>query len=311
MAAAQSLSCGGERALQPRPIVCSAVHNLAHWALAVTEVRLFNFLHSVDAGIHTYSSSAALALEAVWPGLWEQAYPEAQNLNPYLRFGINNGDGEPLAVWRAFAWAVTNGTARYAIPNYYGDDSARALGFDSGAVDLVDWEYDVDVADADAAFEMADRGFVRARHVVPGRPPPSEWDRSTRSKARLLPLRAMGDLHQLARVTSEATSEITIFGLAGPDRYAALLHILRSPERPSLLDVLKPGDLLVDLAVEHDGFGRSHMSVRSTEPLKEIDNLAAHFSRSFARYVEGIGQVETFKEFAEAVEDLTRPPDHR
>ncbi len=273
--------------------------------------HLLDLRHTVDAGIHTYSCSAIMALEAVWPGLWEQEYPQDKNLNPYLRFGINNGGGEPQAVWRAFAWAITAGTSRHAIPNYYGDDAARALDLDPRAVDLVDWDYDVDVADPEASFETADRGLVRARHVVPLRPAPSEWERSTSANARLLPLQSLADLHQLARVTSEATSEITIFGLAGPERYDALLSVLQSRERPSLSDVTELSDVIVDIAVEHDGFGRSHLSVRSTKPLLAIHDVAAHFSRSFERYVEGIGKIQTFSDFAEAVGDLTRSPGHR
>jgi len=270
--------------------------------------RLLDLRHTLDAGIHTYSCSADLALDAVWPGLWEQAYPEDEDLNPWLRFGINNGDGEPGAVWRSFAWAITSGTTRYLVPNYYGDASARALGLDPGAVDLVDWEYDVDVAQPAASFEVADRGFVRARHVVPIRPKPSKWERSTRDKARLFPVEALSDLHRIAPVVSEATSEITIFALAGPDRHDALLRTLRGSTRPTLSAVLGPGDVLVDIAIEHDGFGRSHLSARSAEPLAAINELAAHYGRSFQRYVECIETIETFSEFVEAVEQLTSPP---
>ena len=269
---------------------------------------LFDFRHTADAGVHTYACSASVALEAVWPGLWEQEYPRDSNLNPYLRFGINNGDGEPQAVWRAFAWAITNGTTRFAIPNYYGDDPANALGLDLAAVDLVDWEYDVDVGDPNATFATADRGFVHARHVVPLRPEPTEWERSTRSKARVLPLRSLADLHQLARATSEATSEITIFGLLHSDRYGALLDTLRGSARPRLSDVIEPGDVLVDLAVEHDGFGMSHLSVRSRTPLTAIHDIAAHFDRSFERYVTQVEAVGGFDEFAESIEALTRSP---
>ncbi len=81
--------------------------NKSNSRAAMTGHRLFDFRHTADAGVHTYSCSASVTLEAVWPGLWEQEYPRDSNLNPYLRFGINNGDGEPQAVWRAFAWAST------------------------------------------------------------------------------------------------------------------------------------------------------------------------------------------------------------
>ncbi len=275
----------------------------------MTGHRLFDFRHTADAGVHTYSCSASVTLEAMWPGLWEQEYPGDTDLNPYLRFGINNGDGEPQAVWRAFAWAITNGTSRFAIPNYYGDVSAKALGHDPEAVDLVDWEYDVDVGDPSATFASADRGFVHARHVVPLQPEPTEWESSTRSKARVLPLRSLADLHQLARSTSEATSEITIFGLVQRDRHGALLDTLRGSTRPRLSDVIEPGDVLVDIALDHDGFGMSHLSVRSRTPLTTIHDVAAHFDRALERYVATVKRISGFNEFAESIEDLTRPPD--
>lgn len=265
---------------------------------------VFNFEHSYRDGIHHYATAGQVALDAIWPGLWEMEYPGDRTLNPYLRFGINNGDGERLAVWRALSWAVTAGLERYAIPNYYGDDAVQTLGFDPSSVDHVDWDYDIDVSAPEATFQEADRGFVRACHVVPLRPDPTDWERATSGKARLVPVGRLEELLALGRVVSEATSHITLFGLESTDRLPDLLEVLRSRRPPTVAKVLGVADVVVDTAIEHDGVGRSYLVVRSKREIHEFENMVHSFEQRFQTYVERSSELESFDEFAAAIGDL-------
>jgi hypothetical protein len=267
-------------------------------------VSLFNFEHSYRDGFHQYVTAGEVALDAVWPGLWEMQYPSDASLNPFLRFGINNGDGERLAVWRALSWAASAGLERFVIPNYYGDDSATALGIDPRTVDHVDWDYDIDVADPDAAFGDADRGFVKARHVVPLRPEPTSWERSTSGKARVIPLGRLSQLLALGPVVSEATSHITLFGLAAADRLPDLLQVLRGRRKPELADVLDVAKVMVDTAIDHDGFGRSYLVIRSKTELEKLDAIVAGFEQRFEAFSVRSSSINSFEDFGAAVETL-------
>ncbi len=267
-------------------------------------MTLFDFEHTQRDDFHQYATSGQVAFDAVWPGLWELEYPDDLKLNPFLRFGINNGDGEPLAVWRALSWAVTADLVCHAVPNYYGDEAALALGIDPNAVDHVDWDYEIDVAAPEATFEEADRGYVRARHVVPLRPEPTEWERTTRSKARLLPLIRLDELLSLGPVVSEATSHITLFGLSAADRLPQLLAALRTRRRPKVAKVLDVADVIVEMAVDHDGFGRSYLVVRSRRELDHFDGLVQGFEKRFEDYRIRCSGLASFEDFATAIGEL-------
>lgn len=267
-------------------------------------MTLFDFQHTEQDGFHQYATSGQVALDAIWPGLWEMRYPHDRMLNPYLRFGINNGDGERLAVWRALSWAVMVGLDRYAIPNYYGDDAATALDLDLRTVEHVDWDYDIDVAEPDAAFEQADRGFVKARHVVPLRPKPTEWECATSAKARLIPLIRLDQLLLLGPVVSEATSHITLFGLSAVDRLPPLLTVLRSRLRPKVAKVLDIADVIVETAIDHDGLGKSYLVVRSRAEIGDFEAIVNGFERRFKEYSDRSARMTSFEEFILAIEKL-------
>jgi len=273
--------------------------------------RFLRFEHQRRDGLHCYVARAdGTGLPGpVWPGLWEQDYSEDRALNPWWRHGINNSDGEALPVWRALAWALTAGRTRFAIPAYYRDQAAGLLGVDRETVRLVRWEYEVDLEQPD--WLTADVGFVPARACVPLRPSPDPWERDHAGFAGLFEVGSFQHLTGLdLAVTGDATSELTLFALRGPDRADSLAAALNQNRRPHLADILRAGDIFVDLAVVRDlGAGpASYLTVKASEATDAVDRLADHFSRAFRRYLERASKIRTMDEFHTAIDNLLASP---
>lgn len=101
---------------------------------------LLDFETSADGEIvwHVVMASDDTDLGPLWHGLWEGPWPEEESgLSPWHRFAINNQDGEVLALWRAFGWAMTSAPLRVAIPRYDRDQVARCLRMPREDVSLV------------------------------------------------------------------------------------------------------------------------------------------------------------------------------
>ncbi|MGB2570946.1 hypothetical protein ACPFP2_21210 [Micromonospora citrea] len=275
--------------------------------------RFLRFEHAERDGVHTYVARVGEQdmPEPLWPGLWEQSYPTAPELSPYLRHGINNSCGEAPAVWRALAWALTEGTERHAIPCYYRDEAANLLGVDRATIRTVGWEYEVDVERAD--WPAADRGFVPARACVPLRPAPDRWQRDHRERAGLFPLDTFAQLTALElAVGGDAASELTLFGLGGPAgrRSPGLADVLDRPDRPELRHLLRPGDVFVDLAVVRDypmGW-TNYLTVKTLGPTDRVWDLADHYSAAFRRYLAALPRIRTFEDFHAAIDELLAAP---
>lgn len=247
--------------------------------------------------------------DPLWPGLWEQEYSDDADLNPWCRYAINNSDGEALAVWRALAWELTAGRSRFAVPAYYRDEAAQLRGMNREAVQLVRWEYEVDVEQPD--WLTADIGFVPARACVPLRPMLDPWQREHAGFAGLFNVTSFRHLTDLAlAVAGDATMEITLFALHDPGRATVLASTLNQAHRPDLTEILQPGDIFVDLAVVHDlGAGAaSYLTIKTPEPTDEVDHLAEHFSEAFRRYTNQASRIRTFNEFHNALDHLLAPP---
>ncbi|MEU8264820.1 hypothetical protein AB0C02_29915 [Micromonospora sp. NPDC048999] len=274
--------------------------------------RFLRFEHQHRGGLHSYvirADEADLPGPA-WSGLWEQDYPEDPGMNPWHRHGVNNNDGEALAVWRVLAWALTAGRSRFAIPAYYRDEAAQLLGVDRGAVQLVRWEYEVDVEQPE--WHTADVGFVPARACVSRWPAADRWEHGHAEFAGLFGLGSFRDFTNLdLAVSGDASSEVTLFALSDPARAGFLAASLNQIDRPYLAEILQPGDIFVDLAVGHDrGTGASsYLTVKAAEATEVVGQLADHFSRAFRRYLDRVGQIRTFEEFHAAIDDLLAPPD--
>lgn len=269
------------------------------------------FVHERRDGLHCYVARADETdmPGPVWPGLWEQDYSDDAGLNPWCRYAINNADGEALAVWRALAWELTAGRSRSAIPTYYRDEAAQLREVGREAVQLVRWEYEVDVEQPE--WLTADIGFVPARACVPLWPAADPWQREHAGFAGLFALASFRHLTDLAlAVAGDATSEITLFALRDPGRTRLLASTLNQAHHPDLAEILQPGDIFVDLAVVHDLVpgGASYLTIKTPEATDKVDHLAEHFSETFRRYANTAGQVHTFDEFHSAIDALLAPP---
>ncbi|WP_411977911.1 hypothetical protein [Streptomyces phaeochromogenes] len=121
-----------------------------------------------------------------------------------------------MAVYTGLVWRLTAGQTRYAIPAYYRDEAAQALGHEPV---LVDWEYAIEAEDPHA---VRDNGFVRGRSTADSRRPDTWKDVH---RAGLFDLSTPRGLVPLLHATLlDASSEITVFAVApGSDRLKDLV----------------------------------------------------------------------------------------
>jgi hypothetical protein len=274
--------------------------------------RLFNFRHEMRAGLHVYVSTAGDDTLAgpLWSGL-QPPYALEPRANPWFRFGINNADGEDLAVWRALAWALTEGSERYALPTYDRDQVAAKMHVPRHEVVLVRWEYRIDVRQN--TFGEADIGFVPAKACVRTHPSPDQWELEHRHEAGIFHLSSFADLTVIDVVLStDVTSEISIFALhAGMRRAEQLIDVLRGTDRPQLAEALRRGDIFVDLAVVRDRFlgYTSYFTVASPDDIGDrLGGLVDHYESAFEGYADRAPMLNDFDAFAAAIEELVSAP---
>ncbi|MBO3753035.1 hypothetical protein J5X84_43930 [Streptosporangiaceae bacterium NEAU-GS5] len=258
-------------------------------------------------GLYTYVAAVGDGdfPDPAWPGLYEP-YPEDPAQSPYARHGINNADGEAVAVWRALTWALTAGTDRYASPSYYRDEAARLLGRQVNETALVAWEYQIDPEATD--WLSADRGFVPARACAPIRPEPTRCEREHQGQAGLFPLTTFAELTAMERaVSGDVSSEITVFGLSARNSGERLNHMLNQSVRPQLGDILVPSDVFVDISVVRDRFlgQTSHLTVKTALPAADRVFLwSRRYSEAYERYRRHAQTLASLSEFHVAVDAL-------
>lgn len=275
-------------------------------------MALLNFVRVDKESIFTWVHSAGDddAPEPVWPGLWEMSYPEDRRVSPYFRFGINNGDGEGLAVWRSAAFAMCRGLTSLAIPSYHRDRAAAMLGRDREQVDLIEWEYEVDNENGD--IERADKGFVPGRACVPMSPEPDEFQRRNRTRAGLFEVQSLDDFTALEiAVSGDVSSEVAVLAIDGSRDRDWVLASLRSDTRPRLDELLQPGECFVDVSIVRDRFlgQTSYLIMKSVNDLDDrVRAVAQHYNRAWDTYLRKVDTISTFEEFALAMEDLLAPP---
>lgn len=243
-------------------------------------------------------------------GLWEEEYPDESDLNPFWRYGVNNQDGEALAVWRALAWAITEAPLRAVIPRFDRDHVADYLGVPRDEVAFVDWEYEVNYESA--PFELADKGFVPARSSIPIRPEPTAWERQHLDKAGLFRLKGLNELHRVdTGVSFDVASEVSLFGLPGLS-FAEVQAALSGPERPVLADLLGDAGVLAHLTTVRDRFlgHHSYFGIASRRDLSsELEELTRLYQDRWKRYYIDDEPPASFADFVAAMEDLLSPVD--
>ncbi|MDO0936379.1 hypothetical protein QQY66_33520 [Streptomyces sp. DG2A-72] len=245
--------------------------------------------------VYRYLPGSEAAVTQHWPGLF-QGWPPGPT--PFTEYAVNNNNTEEMAVYLGLAWRLTAGLTRYAIPTYYRDDAAQALGREPV---LVDWEYEIEAEDPHA---VRDNGFVPGRSTA-DRHKPDSWGNTNR--AGLFELSAPRDLVRLLHaVLLDATAEITLFGVApGIDRRAALVASLCGSARPSLPSVLRDADVFVDLTIGSDVGYYDAITVASLADLQlRIDTLAIDFAQRIEAYESRLDDLSDMTAFLRAVHEL-------
>jgi hypothetical protein len=244
-----------------------------------------------------------------WPGLWEMPFEVDSRVNPFWRFGINNEDGEILALWRAFAWELTGPALRIALPRYDRDHVAAYLGLEKTELTFVRWEYEVNYESF--PFPAANGGFVPARSCIPIRPAPTEWELQHKDLAALI---VVGSLNVLNRIDNglsfDVASEMSLIGATEAD-LVGLQDSLSTSERPELREILGSRGVLVHLTIVRDRFlgHHSYLAVTSRRDLSsQIDSLNRDFAARWARYQDRVPQLASFQDFCDAVDEMLTPP---
>ncbi|WP_329245696.1 hypothetical protein OG417_50215 [Actinoallomurus sp. NBC_01490] len=98
-------------------------------------------------------------VEVHWSGLHELEYSPDPARNPFLRYGVNNGNREEVAVYTGRAGAFTARPRRSAIPTWDRDAAIRHLRRQD--FDLVSWEYRIEADEL--AWPDRDQGFAVPR----------------------------------------------------------------------------------------------------------------------------------------------------
>jgi len=276
-------------------------------------VKLFDFTHRMDHDLHVYTSRAADDELTGWR--W-QGFPPPydttdRHANPWFRYGINNNDGEDVAVWRALAWALSSGNSCYAIPVYYRDDVAHWMEMPRESVTLVRWQYEMDCGESDE--RRADHGFVPARSCVRTAPPPEPWEVEHRGETGIFPLTTFDDLTSVELgICRDATSEVGICAVsAGPDRFNDLVGILQSDERPDLSKMIREGELWIDLSIVRDRFLglSSYFLIKSHDDISgRLHELVVHFEAALDSYIEHLPQIDSFDSWCAAVDKVLSGP---
>jgi hypothetical protein len=218
-------------------------------------------------------------------------------------YAVNNSNTEEIAVYLGLLWRMTDGLTRYGVAAYHRDAAAGILGQQPT---LVDWEYEVDAAVLEPASR--DHGFVPGRSCVPIRPAPTAWQSEHAAQAGVFSLTTPRDLVGLLRATlRDASAEVTVFGVEpGPERFTALTHSLSGRARPTLADVLRPGDVFADLTVGVDlGYYDSITIATHTDRAAHLHHLAADYGRRVSVYEAKADALPDIPAFLAATRDLT------
>ncbi|MGW1537553.1 hypothetical protein [Streptomyces aureus] len=252
-------------------------------------------------GVHAfhYLPGDDLTVSRNWPGLFAE-WPEERT--PFSEWAVNNNNMEEVAVYVGLVWRLTAGLARYAIPTYYRDEAARALGREPV---LVDWEYEVDAEQLTA--ESRDIGFVPGRSCVRIRPRPTDWEVANAGRAGLFPLATPRDLvSALHAVLFDASSEITVFAVPpGAERFERLTAALRGPVRPVLSDVLGDDGIFVDLTIGVDtGHYDSVVVASRGDLLGPLTDLAEDCAQRVESYEQRLDELHGVPDFLRAMPEL-------
>lgn len=245
--------------------------------------------------VYRYLPGMETAVTQHWPGLFQKWSPGP---TPFTEYAVNNNNMEEMTVYLGLAWHLTAGLARYAIPTYYRDDVAQALGREPA---LVDWEYEIEAEDP---HMVLDNGFVPGRSTM-DRHAPNSWGNANR--AGLFELSTPRDLVSLlCAVLGDATAEVSLFAVApGADRWTDLVASLCTSARPSLPSVLRDEEVFVDLTIGSDVGYYDAVTVASPADLQlQIDALGVDYAARIEAYENSLDDLSDMTAFLCALRQL-------
>ncbi|GIH22328.1 hypothetical protein Aph01nite_06380 [Acrocarpospora phusangensis] len=266
---------------------------------------LLDFEIDYEAGVTTAKLVSQFGENVVnrhWPGL-ESGHSVPRDRNPFFLYGVNNNNREEVAVYLGIAWELTARRKRYAIPAWGRDFVIERLGRND--FDLLNWEYSIDVEQAE--WGQRDAGFSVPRNSLPI--PPTDWQRAHRREAALFAVPELRDLVALATVTlGDAFCNINLFAIGGDATKDRLVESLRSDEAPGMKNVLNPGDSFVDIAIGVDlGMHDSLLASAPGDHRAEWENIISEYRRRIISYEAISDSIGTVDEFIEQLAVLQRP----
>lgn len=266
-------------------------------------MRPLVFRHTRRGSLHRYahvSGEDGVVETPNWTvlaGAWPDDGP-----TPLSRHAVNADTTEDAAILLGLAWRLTAGRTRSAIPCYYRDQAARALGREGT---FVAWEYEVDAADPDP--DGRDAGFVPARAVVPTHPAPTAFEREHAARAGLFRLDSYVDLVAVTRATlGDAPAEVSVFAVA-EERQESHVAALCASEPPDLEGMLGDGDVFVDLTIGVDLGYTDSLIVWSRDDLSErLARLAEEFEAAATAYESRVPRTTTVEALLRELDRLAR-----
>lgn len=256
----------------------------------------FQFETNVDQGLHTYLYVAGNnpIVNRNWSGLFQEW---TTTPTPFTKFNVNNNNMEEMAVYLGFVWQLCEEKPCYAIPNYYRDLAKQLTSLD---FDFVKWEYEIEAEEPGLAV---DKGFIRARACT--HLPPSDWESRHNDEAGLFQINSFEQLVSLQCATlGDASSEISLFCISS-ERKTTLVHFLNSDPCPRLTDLLKPGELFVDIGVGVDRGYYDFIKIKSVTDIKNrLHNLVRQYKRAIADYEGNISNLKTMEDALQAIAKL-------
>lgn len=301
--------------------------------------RPFAFESWREGDIYTYRHVArdGPVVERNWPGLFEK-WPDGPT--PYTEWGVNNNNCEEVAVYLGLIWRLTRGQMLFGVPRWNRDAGMQRVGAPYG---LIDWEYEVDSEEGPDLGAI--RGFVPARSSVRLWPPPGNWEREHADKAGLFELAVFEVFRDVfLGLMSDARAELNVYALdnaeyerafdsfndSGPLSAADLeeaiqtfasaepavlanvtqtLAYLQSSDPPRLASLLRPGEMLIDLALGIDMGYVDVIVIHSAADLSSrLDPLVAEYEAAIAEYERSIPTISTVAEFNDGISRLLNLP---
>jgi len=252
------------------------------------------FAHRREGALHVWHFAPATLMTRDGPKhpvLAERDSPAMRHVDlmlpgsPLHEFGTTAGSFAAAAAYLGLAFRLTAGLERWVLPAYYRDHAEKALGREP---ELVRWEFEVEIPPDGSACRPV--GFVPAHACVPYDSTVEERARADR--AGLFEIRTFRELAAAnLALSSDASSELSLFGIM-PGEIGRLTEALRGERKPELAELLRPGEVFVDVVMGYDlGYPDSLLIASRDDISERIEILRGETVAGLARFEAEVEQV--------------------